>query len=684
MFDLFDHTRIGRVDVLEFMGAVAMLSASNFEQKSRFCFELFDFNMNGSLSVCESVLMVRCILLGVCKMLQIPSTSWPKDRDIKNVVEDGYKLYDRDHNETLTYHEFISWANGQRKMREYIDVFSVRTRKRDDQNREELNERPDNSDFETDSECSEHSIASLLLQGREETGNQFEDPLSDFSLEAKLELHSAVGFACACPKFSVRYSKFGIVYSSGTTVLGVDDKRKQTIYTTQHEVDIFALDVHPRGKVIACSDDSTSGDIHVWDISSSPPLLISELRSLNTLAGRILVAFSTHGDFLATATCVNNSAVHIWDWRAKKLVGVGKDSLPPCSDIAWSSDEGSLAICSSKALTVFAFDQHRKDALQLHRRRNQTLLADASVNEKFTTVRSLSDAFVVATSNGELLLLEKSGVTKRVAAYNKGIAVTSICAWSGGLTTGSITGDFKMWDLNLQQFPHLSHTFDGEIVCLEFSKERSKVLAGTKHGKLFEAPIDDQTDEDGLQVTEILCSPFGHKILDVAPHPYMERVCTCGDDGNVCVWDVTNNSLVACQDCFNIDSTNPSCAVYAPNGRYIVVGLQSGSLVLFSEDLQRRVGKVRVSSSRVTALSFAPNEIFLAAAYSKDSIFIFDMNRVIGGKDKRTTLLTNRIAGIFTLNLHRLQRHASLPFHQHKSLQMQRAAQAGRHLDFKL
>ena len=634
IFDLFDNTRIGRVDVLEFMGAIAMLSVSNFDKKSRFCFELFDFNMNGSLSVCESVLMVRSILLGVCKLLQISPLKWPQDKDIKNLVEDGYKLYDRDHNQTLTYVEFIGWANGQRKMREYIDAFSVRTQRRASRNQlqnDPLHPETD-TDSDVDSVCSEHSVASLTLQSREHTKSQILDPPGSFNSEAKLELQRTLGFSSACPKFSFRFSKQGVVYTSGTAIVGLNNDKHQAIHTTQHEVDIYALDVHPRGKVIACSDDSINGDIHVWDISTTPRTLVSELRSLNKLGGRVLVAFSTNGDFLATSTCVNNSTVHVWDWRAKRLVAVGRGKLPPAIDMCWSSDERSLAFCSSKGLVVFAFDQHHKDAIQLQRRHKQCSQADASINEKYIAVSRLADAFVIATSLGELLLMEKAGITKRVAAYNKGIAVTSVCSWSGGIATGSVTGVCKLWDLNLQEFPKLTHTFDGELVSLIFSKEHNKFLAGTKQGRIFETSIKDHADEDGLQVSELLSSHFGEKILDLATHPYIERACTCGDDGFISVWDITNGTLVASKDCFSIENANPCCIEYAPNGRYTVVGLQSGALQLFTEDLQKQIGKVRVSSSRVTAMSFAPNEIFLAVAFAKDSIFIFDMSRVVAGE----------------------------------------------------
>ena len=50
LFDVLDNDNDGRVDALEFIGGVALCCRGTFEEKSKFAFELYDFNLNAALS----------------------------------------------------------------------------------------------------------------------------------------------------------------------------------------------------------------------------------------------------------------------------------------------------------------------------------------------------------------------------------------------------------------------------------------------------------------------------------------------------------------------------------------------------------------------------------------------------------------------------------------------------------
>ena len=68
LFDVLDNDNDGRIDGLELLAGIALCSMGSFEEKTRFCFEIFDFNLNASLSRLEMVmLMVSCI----CGMILI-------------------------------------------------------------------------------------------------------------------------------------------------------------------------------------------------------------------------------------------------------------------------------------------------------------------------------------------------------------------------------------------------------------------------------------------------------------------------------------------------------------------------------------------------------------------------------------------------------------------------------------
>jgi hypothetical protein len=50
LFDILDNHHDARIDGLELLGGLALCCHSSFEEKCRFCFELFDFNLNSLLS----------------------------------------------------------------------------------------------------------------------------------------------------------------------------------------------------------------------------------------------------------------------------------------------------------------------------------------------------------------------------------------------------------------------------------------------------------------------------------------------------------------------------------------------------------------------------------------------------------------------------------------------------------
>ena len=69
VFASIDEDNNGRIDALEFIAALALCCKGTFEDKARFCFELVDFNVNGSLCFEELVLMMRSCVSGLLKFM---------------------------------------------------------------------------------------------------------------------------------------------------------------------------------------------------------------------------------------------------------------------------------------------------------------------------------------------------------------------------------------------------------------------------------------------------------------------------------------------------------------------------------------------------------------------------------------------------------------------------------------
>ena len=120
IFRIFDDDLSGCVDILEFLGGVAMFAKGSFLDKMRLCFELYDFNINGHLSALELTLLMRQTYGGAMKMLG--NYTPIKDADVEDLSRHAFNVYDDDKNTAMDVGEFVHWATGNRRVSTLIDV----------------------------------------------------------------------------------------------------------------------------------------------------------------------------------------------------------------------------------------------------------------------------------------------------------------------------------------------------------------------------------------------------------------------------------------------------------------------------------------------------------------------------------------------------------------------------------
>ena len=89
VFESIDEDNNGRIDALEFIAALALTCKGSFEDKARFCFELVDFNVNGSLCFEELVLMMRSCVSGLLKFMGC--TECPADDEFEILAADALR-----------------------------------------------------------------------------------------------------------------------------------------------------------------------------------------------------------------------------------------------------------------------------------------------------------------------------------------------------------------------------------------------------------------------------------------------------------------------------------------------------------------------------------------------------------------------------------------------------------------
>jgi len=513
LFRLMDANENGRVNCLEFLAGVVMLSSEDFAGKTQFCFELYDLNLNGMLCRPELVLMVRSTVLGTLKLVELRNKEFfgefDEDKIFEEIADQAMQVYDRDFNRNLSFREFVSWARGNRNVMTFVEVIErfalaaaqevklqqVAKRERDRKWTDPCQILPhhelivsqtksvvveEEEDEETKAVEDFDSSTPFLLNNKE----------SPSVIDAHLDVEWVYGYAGQRGKGTAKYltlQRDRIVYAVGSAAVIRDTKtKKQSIYAG-HGNDIVNLDVDPTRSFVATADGS--GEVHVWkaDNRSEGPTTI-----LQAAPGFVQVAFSRTGQYLAIgnnksendwtmskrtwADRGKHTVVDIWDWQSKKRVGdpvyVPHDYI---TDLCWSSEDELLAVCGAGFLKyvhigitskVNSYSQRRNSRDSIGETLAVSDLDLSSSNlpppsQTFSCVSFLGKNLAVGTARGDLLLFDHASLKleKVIKGHQDGEAVTMLSEWKYGLVSAADNGELRLWDMGLHPLDSMATVY---------------------------------------------------------------------------------------------------------------------------------------------------------------------------------------------------------------------------------
>ena len=116
LFQILDNYNDGRMDGLEFIGGLALCCDASFEDKARFCFEIFDFNLNASLSDKELVMLIYSCVCGMILLTSGSNELEPELEVVEAIVEDAFLRADFNQDGLISYDEFVFWARSNRDL----------------------------------------------------------------------------------------------------------------------------------------------------------------------------------------------------------------------------------------------------------------------------------------------------------------------------------------------------------------------------------------------------------------------------------------------------------------------------------------------------------------------------------------------------------------------------------------
>lgn len=119
-----DNDLDGRVDALEFIGGVALCCLGTTEEKMKFCFELYDFNLNAALSETEMCMMMQSSVLGMLVLTGGTEEMEPSVQVFETLAKEALLISDSDGSGQITYDEFVSWARSNVKVMGLVETLS--------------------------------------------------------------------------------------------------------------------------------------------------------------------------------------------------------------------------------------------------------------------------------------------------------------------------------------------------------------------------------------------------------------------------------------------------------------------------------------------------------------------------------------------------------------------------------
>jgi len=313
LFDVLDNDNDGRVDALEFIGGVALCCRGTFEEKSKFAFELYDFNLNAALSSTEMCMMMQSSVLGMLVLTGGTEDMEPDVSVFEELAFQALMISDSDGSGQITYDEFVEWARSNVKVMSLIETLSkISANVTTSVEEEDVAEEEENEDLaailcgegnvsnisnlQESVNCDQPAHTKRIIDEMEMADNDdisealkqmlnadskdlpnYEN--SDEAPPSYLQLEWVHGYTSTDARQNLEYlksssdtetslRKFGpnrFVYPAANTGIVYNKKLLQQSFYQGHTNEILSLKVHPGGILVATGQKGIKAEVHVWN-----------------------------------------------------------------------------------------------------------------------------------------------------------------------------------------------------------------------------------------------------------------------------------------------------------------------------------------------------------------------------------------------------------------------------------
>jgi WD40 repeat protein/Ca2+-binding EF-hand superfamily protein len=649
LFEILDNDNDGRLDGLELLGGLLLCCNATFEEKARFCFEMFDFNLNASLSQKELVMMILSCLCGMNLLTGGHEDMEPDVETVENIVADAFQKVDINLDGFLSYEEFVVWARSNRDLMNGLDKLNklAQDAKNDlgsDDSAEEVDENYLSDDYfkknirhplgDMSSPPSANDNKPIVPPWKSQIVEPTNFRVSKQQLDGprtNLALSWVFGYNCHHGGNNLRYvgSRLkNLVYPTATFAVIFDTESKSQSYYQGHVHEITALAVHPSGNIIATAD--VDSNIHIWNYTTKTCLTI--IKGISA-GGIKLLAFSPSGNHIASVGRDQDHTVAIYDTSSSEMLSSAKGISHPNDvyDMSYSNNGTEIALAGGSGhLLILTGANSAKRSIDNY----YAKIGSIGKKQSFFSVVYIREDPVVGCGSGEIYRFKSGHCVEVIQAHgvNEPIYSLYFCKDDDTLTSGGRDTVVRTWDSSLKAIgvpidisevaKHVASstaTIASGYSVVSVQNIGSKVLVGTKEGDIYDLTISGAAGKNSS--IKVSSSHSTGELWGLSVHPSREEFATSGDDKIIRIWSIRSHEVIRQR----VMPHGSRAISYNHTGDVIAVGSADGSLALMEANsaILKVYSTWTHSEVAVSCVKFSANASYLAVGTSNGNIYLY-------------------------------------------------------------
>lgn len=671
LFEILDNDNDGRIDGLELLGGLALVCQGSFEEKSRFAFELYDFNLNSTISKKEMTMMMMASICGMNILSGGDDDSEPTLDVFEGLAEDAFLRADKDGSGQISFDEFILWARSNRDLMaglEALNKVAIDARNYIESEDSAISadegelsdaEIPVDRGFKLSKEIfvpqDNRKFVSPRTKIIEELGEviteidinkvtqwlgQLYEPLNHkvskrihSGPDSNLTLNWAFGYRAQTNRNNTRYicsetdpnepeyivyptAALGVVYNLST--------REQSFYQG-HNVEVTCISLHPSGRLIATGD--VCSNIHMWNATTCE--CVGVLKGI-AKEGIMHLHFSPNGDRIATVGLDSDHTVAIYDCSTGEIISSSKGLSSPNNvhGIAYSNNGTEIVLVGNKTIKFYSGVHTQSRTIVA----NFAKIGRKGTKQTFFCAAYLENDAIIGCASGELYRFRGIQCIQIVQAHcmNDPVLCINYNAREGVLVTGGKDSLVKTWDSSLIEVGNFldiseaNNSANGQSLCSTVTSVhllRKRILIGTKSSDIFDCVISDSQ----IEPPTLNRIAYGHSVGEIkglATNPRRDEFITSGADKTIRLWSIRSKEQMN----FRVLPSSAHVLAYNNNASIIALGMDDGSTALMeAESPSLRVYSTwKHSTASATVIKFSPNDTYLAVGSADWNIYLYN------------------------------------------------------------